>query len=317
MIVGIDRQRIFHKRDRLRQLRVFCHAAQFQSFARAADRLDISPSAVSTHVRALEYELEVTLFERGSARSNLTSAGETLYVLAEPLVQGMDALPDVLVESIGNPVSGCFELAATSVATSFVLPPYVKRFRDRYPETRVRVRNCLFREGMRLLLDKDVEFLLGAKDLYPQNTVRYDQLFSYAMVLITPLDHPLAGRDTVQPEEVAQWPAVAPPDGMHTRQFEEVSPAQCGVDRNAEIEVRGWKEIKRYVELGFGISMIPSICVSKSDRLSVISLPDHFPSLSFGVFTRRDRTLDPLAQRFLRLMFSDFPSFAPQPCHVP
>ena len=73
---------------------------------------------------------------------------------------------------------------------------------------------------------------------------------------------------------------------MHTRQFEEVSPAQCGVDRNAEIEVRGWKEIKRYVELGFGISMIPSICVSKSDRLSVISLPDHFPSLSFGVFTR-------------------------------
>ena len=177
------------------------------------------------------------------------------------------------------------------------------------------MRNCLFREGIRFVLEDDVEFLLGAKDDYPQESVEYQELLTYAMVLITPLDHPLAGRDTVPLEEAAPWPAVVPPIGFYTREIEEAYQTnleECGVERNIAVEVRGWEGIKRYVERGFGIAMIPSICVWETDRLSVVSLPDSFPRLGFGVFTRRDRTLDPIVRRFLRFMTLDFPSFAPR-----
>ena len=314
--MAIDRQRIYHKRDRLRQLRAFCHAARLQNFVRAAAQLGISPPAVSAHVRELEHELEIRLFERSASKVSLTSAGEALYALAEPLVEGMDTLSDVLVESISDSATGRIEMAATAVAASFVLPSYIKRFRDRYPGIRVRVRNCLFREGIGLLLDDEVELLLGAKDLYPQESIEYQQLLSYPMMLVTPLDHPLAGRGTVAPEEAAQWPAVSPPAGFYTRELEVAIREQCGVERNTVVEVRGWEGIKRYVELGFGISMIPSICVSRDDRLSVVSLPESFPSLSFGVFTRRERILDPPGRRFVRLMPLDFPSFDPPASHV-
>ena len=219
--MAIDRQRIYHKRDRLRQLRAFCRAARLESFAGAALQLDVSPPAVSTHVRELEHELELRLFDRSGSRVSLTSAGEALYALAEPLVEGMDALPNILIENINGSDSGWFELAATAVAASFVLPSCLKRFRDRHPGIRVRVRNCLFREGIRFVLDEDVEFLLGAKDDYPQESVEYQELLTYAMVLITPLDHPLAGRDTVPLEETVQWPAVVPPTGFYTREIEE------------------------------------------------------------------------------------------------
>ena len=314
--MAVDRQRTYHKRDRLRQLRAFCHAARLQNFVRAAVQLGISPPAVSAHVRELEHELEIRLFERSASRVSLTSAGEAFYALAEPLVEGMDTLSDVVVESISDSVSGWFEMAATAVAASFVLPSYIKRFRDRYPGIRMRVRNCLFHEGMRLLLDDEVEFLLGAKDLYPQESIEYRQLLTYPIVLATPLDHPLAGRGTVALEEVVQWPAVSPPAGLHTRELEEAIRERCGVDRNTVVEVPGWEGIKRYVERGFGISMIPSICVSRADRLSVVSLPDSFPNMSFGVFTRRERMLDPPGQRFIRLMTLDFPLFDPQASHV-
>ena len=314
--MAIDRQRIYHKRDRLRQLRTFCCAAQFQNFVRAARQLGISPPAVSSHVRELEHELEVKLFERSGSGVSLTSAGEALYALAEPLVEGLDALPDVLVDSLDDSVSGRLELAATAVAVSYVLPSYIKRFRNRFPGIRVRVRNCLFREGIRLVLDDKVGLLLGAKDLYPQESVEYQPLFSYAMVLITPLDHPLVGRGTVLPEEAAQWPVVVPPAGFYTRELEEASIEGFGVERNSVIEIRGWDGVKRYVELGFGISMVPRICVSKADRLSLVSLPDSFPRLSFGVFTRRNQVLDPLVRRFLRLMILDFPLSAPQASHA-
>ena len=178
------------------------------------------------------------------------------------------------------------------------------------------MRNCLFREGIRLVLDDEVELLLGAKDLYPQESVEYQPLFTYAMVLIAPLDHPLVGRATVSRKKPPSGPPSFPQAGFYTRMLEEASIEGFGVERNTVIEISGWEGVKRYVERGFGISMIPSICVSKADRLSVVSLPDSFPRLSFGVFTRRNHVLDPHVRRFLRLMTLDFPLSAPQAAHA-
>ena len=312
--MAVDRQRIYHKRDRLRQLRAFCCAARLRSFAQAAVQLGLSPQAVSLHARELEHELQSTLFERGASGISLTSAGETLYAFAEPLVQGMDGLSDSLMVRIDDSVSGRLPLAASVAAAAFVLPPYIKQFRDRHPGVRVRVRNCLVREGVKLLLDNEVELVLGAKDSYPEETLEYRQLLTYDIALITSLDHPLAGRSTVSPEEAAGWPAIVPLAGTYSRQFEEAAAERLGIDDEAAIEVGGWEVIKRYVESGLGISVMPTICISKNYRLSIIPLKGHFPSRSFGVFTRREKILTPLARGFLQLMIPDFPdSSAPLP----
>ena len=306
--MAVDRQRIYHKRDRLRQLRAFCCTARRESFAQAAAQLGLSPQAVSLHVRELEHELESMLFERSASSIRLTSAGETLYAFAEPLVKGMDELSDSLMKRIDDSISGRLPLAASVAAAGFVLPPYIKQFRDRHPGVRLQVRNCLVREGVRLLLDNEVELVLGARDSYPEETLEYRQLLTYDMVLITSLDHPLAGRSTVSPEEAAGWPAIMPPAGTYSRQFEETAAERLGIDGEAAIEAGGWGVIKRYVERGLGISVIPTICISKNDWLSVIPLEEHVPSRSFGVFTRRDNILTPLAREFLQVLVPDFPA---------
>ena len=305
--MAVDRQRIYHKRDRLRQLRAFCCAARLESFAKAAMQLGLSPQAVSLHVRELEHELQSTLFERSASSISLTSAGETLYAFTEPLVMGMDGLSDSLMGRIDDSVSGQLPLAASVAAAAFVLPPYIKQFRDRHPGVRLRVRNCLVREGVRLLLDNEVEIVLGAKDSYPEETLEYRQLLTYDIELITSLEHPLAGRSAVSPEEAAGWPAIVPLAGTYSRQFEEAAAERLGIDDEAAIEVGGWEVIKRYVENGLGISVIPTICISQNDRLSRIPLKEHFPSRSLGVFTRRDKILTPLARGFLQIMIPDFP----------
>ena len=270
-------------------------------------QLGLSPQAVSLHVRELEHELQSTLFERSASSISLTSAGETLYAFTEPLVMGMDGLSDSLMGRIDDSVSGQLPLAASVAAAAFVLPPYIKQFRDRHPGVRLRVRNCLVREGVRLLLDNEVEIVLGAKDSYPEETLEYRQLLTYDIELITSLEHPLAGRSAVSPEEAAGWPAIVPLAGTYSRQFEEAAAERLGIDDEAAIEVGGWEVIKRYVESGLGISVIPTICISQNDRLSRIPLKEHFPSRSLGVFTRRDKILTPLARGFLQIMIPDFP----------
>jgi len=300
-------RRLYHKRDRLRQLRAFCQAARLESITRAAESLGLSQPAVSLHVRELENELEAILFDRSGARIALTPAGRRLYRLAEPLVMDMDDLSTSFLARLDVAISGHVHIAASPAGSAFVLPPYVKRFRDLYPGIRLRVKNCQLSEGVKLLLDDEVEFVLGVNDPFPEYSLDYFELLSYDIVLITSLDHPLAGRDSVSPEEAAAWPAVVPAPGTYSRRFGETAARRFGVEVKAVIEVGGWGVIKRYVESGFGISVVPSLCVREIDQLSVIPLKKYFPSRSYGVFTRRGKFLTPAAWRFLRIMAPDFP----------
>ena len=129
----------------------------------AAERLLLSQPAVSLHVRELEHELEAVLFERHGPRISLTRAGECLYQLAMPLVEGMNRLPDVFAEEHddGN-VSGVLNVASGDAGTVYVLPRVLKRLRDQSPGIRVRVSTSVFDKGLDLLLDDEVELLLGA-----------------------------------------------------------------------------------------------------------------------------------------------------------
>ena len=305
--MAVDRQRIYHKRDRLRQLRAFCQAARLGSLTQAAESLGLSQPAVSLHVRELENELEAILFDRGGGGIALTAAGERFYALAGPLVRDMDDLSVNFMQRLEDSTTGHLRLAASVAGAAIVLPPYVKQFRERHPGIRLSVRNCLLREGVALLLADEVEFVLGAREPFPEESLEYREIRSYDIVLITSLNHPLAERVTVSPEEATAWPAIVPPAGSYSRQFGETAARRFGLDVKAVIEVGGWGVIKRLVENDLGIAIVPSISLHETDRLSVIPLKDYFPSRSFGVFTRRGKLLTPPARRLLRLMIPDFP----------
>ena len=309
--MAIDRQRIYHKRDRLRQLRAFCQAARLRSITEAANHLRLTQPAISLHVRELENELEALLFDRSGARIRLTPAGELLHELAAPLVEGMDALSTTFGEQLDDTNTGEVRLAASQAVATYVLPSFLRRYQTRYPGIRLFVKNCLLNEGVNLLLADEVEFVVGMRDLIPEDVLEYRQIFTYDIVLITALDHPLAGRATVSPEEASAYPAVVPAPGSYSRYYGETASRQFGLDAKIAIEVGGWGVMKRYVEAGFGIAVVPSVCVTERDRLSVIPLKEYFPSRSYGLITRRGKFISPAARRLMRLMDPEFPDSDP------
>lgn len=305
--MAIDRKRIYHKRDRLWQLQAFCHAARLGSFMQAAESLGITQPSVSIQIRELEDELETLLFDRSVSGVALTRAGQRFFALAEPLVRGANELSIASTDQFDEAIQEHLQLAASVIGAACVLPRFVVQYRHLYPNVRLTVRNGRLRKGLDLLLGDEVEFTLGAKDSYREDSLQYREVLTYEIVLITALDHPLAGRETVSLEEASAWPAIVPAAGTYSRQFGETAARQFGLDIKAAIEVGGWGEIKRYVESGLGISVVPSIAVIETDRLAVISLEKYFPRHSFGVFTRRGEYLTPPARAFLRLMIPDFP----------
>ena len=270
----------------------------------AAERLGLTQPAVSMQV----LELGAELLERGRAGVAVTPAGERLHALAEPLVRGVDALFGDFAGALDAHGAGQrVRVAASSAGATFVAPRYVARFHARHPDTAVRLETMSSRSRLERLLEERVDLVLGAKEPHAEEAFAYRELLTYHRVLICARDHPLAGRASVTPHEAVAYRAVVPPEGTYSRQFGERAARGFGIDIDVAVEVGGWGMLKRYVEAGVGISVVPSLVVSDSDRLAVVALDADFPAHSFGVFTVRERMPTPAARRFLEVLAPEEP----------
>ena len=291
--------------DRLKQLRSFCQVVRWRSFTRAAEHLGLSQSSVSQQMHSLEEEFAATLLERDGRRVTLTPAGEDLYQLAASLVAGMDHLLDTFAEEHAGILPPELHIAAGEAASTFILPSYLKQFRDEHPETRLFVRSGTGREGIGWLLDYEVELMVGATDTTP-DALDFRPLFSCDHVLLVPLDHPLSGRESVEIGEAAAYPAVMPTGGTRTRQFSDFIHGALGVDPKAVVEVDGWETEKLYVEAGIGITIVPELCLTGRERAWCIPMKRYYPKRNYGVFTRVGERLSLAARTLIGLMDPNF-----------
>ena len=299
--MAADKQRTYHKRDRLKQLRAFCHVARFQSITKAAESLYLSQPSISLQVRTLEEDFGTTLFERHGPRIILTSSGKSLYQLAMPLVEGMDRLFDAFAEQVEDEVTGELSISAGETAAMFILPGILKRFRDRHPRVRVQVNDGTGTDGLRRLRAYEVDFAFGAMDVTPDD-IDYHRVFFYDILLITPEDHPLTRQENVTLQDAISYPAVLPASHTYSRRVAEAVFRQYGIEPDIAVEAGGWMMIKRYVEAGLGVSFVPGICLTGQEQIAVVPVSQAFPKRSYGVLTLKNRVPSPAAKRFIELL---------------
>lgn len=293
--------RAYYKQNRLKQLRAFCYAAQAHSMSRAAQQMFLSQPSISLLVQSLEKDLGCRLFQRHGPRIALSDEGRALLDLALPLVEGLESLPEAFHERCNNLVTGSLNIAAGESTTLYLLPALVHRFAELYPQIPVTLHNASGSDGLALLRSGAVDFAVGPVLQVPED-ILFSPLFSYEPVLITPLGHPLAGRERVTLRDIQPWPLILPPRQMSTRGTIDIVFQQHNLDYTLKMEAGGWEVIKRYVEMGLGISIVTSICLTGGEKLARISLRDYFPERSYGLIQRRGKVNSPAARRFIELM---------------
>ena len=301
------RQPRFPRRDRLRQLQAFCYAAKLGSMTQGAEHLVVSQPAVSLHVRELERELQARLFERTGPRISLTPAGACLYELAMPLVEGIEGLSGALAEELRRLAPGDLRVASDDAGTIHVLPRVLKRLREREPGIRVQVGSRAPGEGLEALLAGDVDLVFGPEGPVPDD-VLYRPVLSCEVVLITPLDHPLAGREHVSLEEIAAFPMVRSSPRPHGGEGEDPPIRPFGVEAGTVIDVGGWDAVEYCVEAGMGVAVCESFCVREESRVSAIPLVPSQPWRSRGWFMRSGAPLSAPAERLVEAMAAEFPA---------
>ena len=214
----------------------------------------------------------------------------------------MEGLPERHATELRDDRAEQLDLAASALGTGFVLPTYVKRFRDRYPGVRLRLKSCPLDQGLARLRARKAELVLAARERLVSDALEYREMLSYDIVLTTSLDHPLAGREKVTPREATKWPAIVPAAGSRGWRLRRTAAREFGAGVGAALEVEAWGLVRRCVAQGIGICFVPSICIRPSDQVSVIAMTGHVAERSLGVYTRRSTVLTAPAQRFLDLL---------------
>lgn len=294
----MNAQSLRYKQNRLQQLRGFCYAARTRSVSRAAEMMFLSQPSVSLQIKALERELNAKLFERNGPRISLTREGETLLELAEPLVDGFDALDEEFQARRDSLQRGVVAIAAGGSTIQYVMPRYVEQFMQAYPKVDVRLYNVTGKAGLELLRDGEVDFAVGPLLEQPDD-IAFHPFASYDPVLITAQEHPLAKRKRITLRDISQYPLILPPKHLSTWRLVEFVFAEHNLPYEVKLEVGGYEVIKKYVQLGMGISIVTNICITGTEDLFVFPVQKHFPQRTYGVVLRKGKALSAPVRKFI------------------
>ena len=290
-----------YKQNRLQQLKGFCAVVETRSVSRAANRLNLTQPTVSLQVQSLERDLRTTLFERRGPKIEVTFDGELLYELARPLLEGLTALDRNFEDRRNNVDQGRLAIAAGESTIHYVLPKAVQKFSTEHPGISLALNNVTGQQGLKQLRDRMVDFCVGPILDTPADIV-FDPVVAFDPVLITPLGHPLSKLRRVSLRDMSKYPLILPPRQLSTwRQLEMVF-LQHRLTYEVRLEMGGWEVIKRYVELGMGISVVMSVCLTGRERLEVIAANKYFPKRVYGIVQLKGRSLSPQARDFIAIL---------------
>ena len=212
----------------LEQLRVFIAVAEREHLTRAAAALNLTPSAASAAIQALEARYGVRLFDRIGRRIELSQAGR-LFLVEAKAAQRCAHLAEQALSELGGLQRGALTIQASQTIASYWLPPFLVRFKAAHPPITIALREGNSADVAAAVLDggADIGFAEGAIDdpaliLVP---VARDRL-----VVVAAPDHVLVGQPKVSGDDLfaATWVLREPGSGTRSA-FEAALRAQ-GID---------------------------------------------------------------------------------------
>lgn len=180
----------------LRQLDAFTTVADTLSFTAAADRLALTPSAVSQLVVELESSAGFKLFERSTRRVALTAAGKEFLGAIEPVLKHL-RLAGAAAADLRNRAAGLVRVAAPMVIASAMLPRAIRDHAALRPKVVVRIRDAAVEQLVEMVASGDVDLAIGP-DRPTGDDVQRVSLFASPWVLWCAPDHPLATKRTLR-----------------------------------------------------------------------------------------------------------------------
>ena len=285
------------------QLRLFVDLVKEQSFTKVAERNYITQPAVSLSIQKLEDELGTKLLERTTRRVLITEEGRILYGYAREILEKAQEAKAVLQERQDRMV-GAIRLATVHSVGLYELPASLKEYIRRYPEVNIHVEYKPSDQVYHAVLDGEADLGMVA---YPEerNGIVSLPFFEDELVLICNREHPLAGAGRVRLRELEGQRFVGFQAEIPTRKAIDALLKAEGVRIDVRMECDNIEILKKMVEVGLGIALVPHLSVREEARtgtLSVAHVRDHTLRRPLAMVHRKGKTLSRPQRAFVELL---------------
>lgn len=285
----------------INQLEVLIAVAREKSFSRAADVLGRTQPAVSQAVRRLEQEIGEKLFDRSSKDGTLTAAGELLVDYARQMMNLRHAANTALRE-MRNLQNGKVTISANE-HTVFYLLPVIEVFRRRHPAIKIEVQRGVASRIPEQITAREVE--LGVISFKPNDaSLRSVSVLNDELVLIVAPSHRFADRSAVSIRDLADETFIAHNALSPYRKKVIETFDKYDTRLNISVELPSLEAIKRLVESGAGIALVPKL-TAKSEiaagQLVGLSVKEMKLERKLNIVYRKNSVLSHASQEFLKI----------------
>ncbi|HKW94041.1 MAG TPA: LysR family transcriptional regulator [Methylomirabilota bacterium] len=245
----------------LNQLRVFEAITRSGSFIKAAERLHVTPPAVTLQVHQLEESCGARLFERIGRRVRLTPVGELLQHYATRIF-ALVADAEGALEAHRDFEHARLRIVTAATAAAYYLPPLWGAIARRYPglHVQVSVENSQ-RVRERVLALEDDLGVIGGDAIHPDLVAV--PLMRDPLVVIVARDHPWARREVIRVAALQGEKLILREPGSASRALIEERLRAHGVSCEPALEIASNEVIKRAVEMGAGIAIMSRAVVRR------------------------------------------------------
>ncbi|KGR76377.1 LysR family transcriptional regulator [Ureibacillus sinduriensis] len=246
----------------LHALRLFHIVAEKGNVTRAAEELNISQPAVTAQIKKLEQEIGIILLAPRGRGILLTEAGIQLAKHTKRLFS-LEAEIESYIEQYKNGSIGKLRIVATYLPANFLLPKWLARYKQRYPDVEVELTTTNSLKAIDQLINYQAEiaFIGGRRESHP--LINRRELFEDEMWFVVHKNHKFAS-NKVTLAQIVREPFVFREEGSSVR---EKLVSLCKINNvnqpTVGLQINGLNETIRAVMEGYGVTFVSSLEVKE------------------------------------------------------
>lgn len=280
----------------LRQLRVFTLIAREKSFTRAAERLHVSPSALTITIKELESEVGMRLFDRTTRTVDLTPQAVAFLPVAERLLDEIGRALDDL-RSVAERKKGLVVVAAAASAIASIIAPAIGVLTKDHPEIAVRVFEDTTESLAKRVLNGEVDFGITTL-VHPIEGIDEQLLLREPVYVIFSSRHRFAREEgPLAVADVGSCPVITLMRGAGIRELVAQQPALAKLLSRPTVEVSNLSTLLDLVARNVGIAFTSALASTAAPQRNIAYRPLKRPVIMREVYflRARNRTLSPAA----------------------
>ena len=194
----------------IKQLQLVCEMVKANySVSRTADAMFTSQPGISAMLKNLEDELNIKVFIRHGKRiTGLSSAGETIYRYAKEILFNIKSIKEVSQE-YSDKEKGTLDIATTHAQARYVLPPIIKKFAQRYPDVKLRIRQANPTQISQMVINGEADFAIATESISQSSQLSALPIYQWNRCVVVPKKHALLKkRKKITLEDISEYPII-------------------------------------------------------------------------------------------------------------